>query len=85
VTKSIFLDAYKGMLSQLVMARKEAGMTQHDLAKALGKPQSFVSKFERAERRIDAVEFVLICRVLNADYAEIIKSVHDRLSADVAT
>lgn len=84
MAKSIFLDAYRGMLSQLIMARRAAGMTQHDLAKALGKPQSFVSKFERAERRIDAVEFVMICRALNADCAKIINSVHEWLSEDAA-
>lgn len=80
--KSIFLDAYRGMLSQLIMARKAAGLTQHDLARTLGKPQSFVSKFERAERRIDVVEFVAICRAVGAESLEIIKAVDDSLSAD---
>jgi transcriptional regulator with XRE-family HTH domain len=35
----------------LVLARKDAGITQVELALTLGKPQSFVSKFENGERR----------------------------------
>lgn len=50
--------------SLLVEARKAKGLTQAELADALGKPQSFVAKYERGERRIDVVEFVDITAVL---------------------
>lgn len=44
------------MLGRLRAARLGAGLTQHEVAKRLGKPQSFVSKVEAGERRIDAIE-----------------------------
>jgi hypothetical protein len=40
----------------LIAARKKAGLTQHDVAKRLKRPQSFVTKFEDGERRLDVVE-----------------------------
>jgi transcriptional regulator with XRE-family HTH domain len=46
-------------------ARKEAEMTQADLAVRLQKPQSFVAKYENGERRLDVVEFIEIARALS--------------------
>lgn len=43
------------------------------LAELLEKPQSFVSKYERGERRLDIVEFVEVCHQLGADPHDIIK------------
>ena len=48
----------------LVEARRDAGLTQVALAKKLGRPQSFVSKFERGERRLDVTEFLDVARAL---------------------
>lgn len=56
--KSIFSDRYKAFLAVLVDARRSAALTQVELAVRLGKPQSFVSKVETGERRLDFVEFV---------------------------
>jgi transcriptional regulator with XRE-family HTH domain len=47
---------YERLLAKLRDARLEAGLTQAQSAKALRKPQSFVSKCESGERRIDVVE-----------------------------
>lgn len=47
---------YARLLEKLREARLKAGLTQADAAKALRKPQSFVSKCESGERRIDVVE-----------------------------
>jgi transcriptional regulator with XRE-family HTH domain len=57
------------------MARHECGMTQKQLAMKLNKPQSFVSKFENGERRIDVIELMEIARALNSDYKKILQSV----------
>lgn len=43
------------------------GMTQTDVARELGRPQSFVSKYERGERRLDMIEFLDIAAVLEID------------------
>lgn len=47
---------YQQFLKQLRAARLQAGLTQVEVAGALGKPQSFVSRVETGERRLDIVE-----------------------------
>lgn len=61
--------------SLLIEARKAKGVTQADLAVALGKPQSFVAKYENGERRIDVVEFVDIAAVLGISTMEILSQI----------
>jgi transcriptional regulator with XRE-family HTH domain len=56
----------------LIEARKAAGIRQVDLAKALGRSQSFVSNYERGERRVDVAEFVLITRAVGVDARELL-------------
>ena len=48
--------AYRLMLDRLRLARSEAGLTQVKVAEVLGRPQSFVSKIESGERRLDPIE-----------------------------
>ena len=50
-----------------------AGLTQVQLAKKLRRPQSFVSKYETGERRLDVVEFLEIAKALSADPADLIR------------
>jgi transcriptional regulator with XRE-family HTH domain len=76
MTRSVFFGAYETLLACLVEARKASGITQVELADQLKRPQSFVSKFENGDRRIDVVEFIEICRALGVDPAGIVKSVH---------
>jgi transcriptional regulator with XRE-family HTH domain len=54
--KSIHSSKYKNVLKNLVKARHESDLMQIDVADKLKKPQSFVSKVERGERRLDIVE-----------------------------
>jgi transcriptional regulator with XRE-family HTH domain len=51
----------------LIEARENAGMTQVQVAELLSKPQSFVSKYERGERRLDFSEFIEIAAALEID------------------
>lgn len=53
----------KALLLLLRKVRKEAGLRQVDMAKALGLPQSYVSKYESGERRLDTLELRAVCRV----------------------
>jgi len=48
----------------IVQARKGAGLTQTQLSDMLGRPQSFVSKYEGGERRLDVIEFIEVCDAL---------------------
>lgn len=56
----------------LVEARKAAGLTQGDLAGKLGRTQTFVSNYERGERKIGVVELILIARVLGVEAQELL-------------
>ena len=73
--KSIYEGAYKALLALLVEARNEAGLTQHQLAEKLGRPQSFVSKVEHGDRRLDVIEFLEFCRLLQCDPYALLKRI----------
>jgi transcriptional regulator with XRE-family HTH domain len=64
---SLFPEFYDRALEQLVHARKTAGITQAALAEKLGRPQSFVAKYEGRERRLDVAEYLMIARALGVD------------------
>ncbi len=51
----------------LAEVRQGAGVTQDELAVRLQKPQSFISAYERGQRRVDVLELLLILRALGAD------------------
>ena len=65
--RSVFSAKYGRFREMLVNARKGKGMTQMDLALKLDRKQSYVSKFERGERRLDIVEFLEIAELLEID------------------
>lgn len=64
MAKSNFSQEYKAFRELLRHIRGESGMTQTELSSALGMPQSFVSKYEMGERRLDFVEVDRICSEL---------------------
>jgi transcriptional regulator with XRE-family HTH domain len=56
VKNSTHTAAYRAFRKKLVTARKEAGLTQKEVSVALKQPQSYVSKCESGEKRVDIVE-----------------------------
>lgn len=78
MTKSAFSRKQAQFRKILVQARRDAGLTQVALAKRLGRPQSFVSKFERGERRLDVPEFLDVARALGIDPARTIADLERR-------
>jgi len=60
-------NAYEIFRSVMINARKQKQITQKDLATLLDKPQSFVSKYESGERRLDIVEFFYIVKKIQID------------------
>jgi DNA-binding XRE family transcriptional regulator len=70
MTKSVFTDAYRALLESLKDARRDAGVSQTELARRLGKPQQFVSFIELGARRVDVIEFYAIMKALGADPGE---------------
>lgn len=51
----------------LERARRNAKVTQQELARRLSKPQSFISSYENGQRRVDVLEMILILHALNID------------------
>jgi len=54
--KTIFTKAHKDLVMQLIKARKTAKLKQAQVAKKLGKTQSYISKIEAGQRRVDTVQ-----------------------------
>ncbi len=65
--KSIYSAKYKIVLQNLLKAREESNLTQINVALKIQKPQSFVSKVERGERRLDVVELELFAKLYKKD------------------
>jgi len=65
---------YEVFRELLIKARKETGLTQVELAQLLNVPQSFVSKYERGERRLDFTEFIELAELLKIDISNFISS-----------
>ncbi len=59
--------------------RTEAGLRQSDLAKRLGQPQSFISKYESGERRLDVLELREICRALGISLKDFVERLEQTL------
>lgn len=67
MARSTHHQEYQAFLGLLRDLRVDAGVTQIMLAKKLGNTQTFISKIERGERRLDVVEFVEMCEALGVD------------------
>ena len=66
-------DLYARLQEVLIEARRAKNLTQVEVANRLGKPQSFVSKYESGERRLDVIEFIEVCKALSANPLSIIR------------
>jgi transcriptional regulator with XRE-family HTH domain len=62
-----YQKAYERFLGRLVQARREAGLTQVEVADRLDKARSFVSKCELGERRVDIVELQQMAKLYKKD------------------
>jgi len=68
-------NMYESLQKALVEARQSKGLTQTEIAMRLGKPQSFVSKYESGERRLDVVEFLGVCQALSVKPSSILNKI----------
>lgn len=70
----------QGRLQTLLrLARTEARLTQTDVARRLRQPQSFVSKYESGERRLDILELREVCQAIGLPLAEFISRLENAL------
>jgi transcriptional regulator with XRE-family HTH domain len=72
LAKAIASERHKVLIAFLVAKRKEAKLTQSDLAARLGESQSFVAHLESGQRRVSFVEFVELGEILGFDPAKVI-------------
>lgn len=77
--RSAFTEEYKVFLRLLREARKKKGMTQAELAERLGETQSWVSKCERGERRVDIVELRAFCQALDVPFLSFVEALDTEL------
>lgn len=77
--KTIHTKDQKTFLRLLKEAREKAGMTQEDLAARLGETQSFVSKCERGERRLDILEVRHFCMCIGVSFTLFCKQLDSTL------
>lgn len=70
---------YERLRRALADARLEQGLTQFDVASRLSKPQSYVSKYETGERRLDVVEFLEVCEAMTIDADSILSKLQGPL------
>ena len=71
--KTGYDDAYKELREVLISARREAGVSQEKLAAKLGRAQTFVSKIELGERRLDLIELLVWADALGVDAREVVE------------
>ena len=78
--KSLHSPEYLVFCALMTQTRKKAGLTQQALAQRLGRPQSFVAKYEGGERRLDVIEFMTVARAMGADPVLLLRTLSKRRS-----
>jgi len=73
MSKSVHSDDYRNIIKRLKEARLEADLSQQDVADKLGKPQSYISKIESGERRLDVAEIKKFANAFKKDVSFFIK------------
>jgi transcriptional regulator with XRE-family HTH domain len=77
--KTIYSREYAAVLRLLRQARENAGITQVALAKKLGQTQSFISKIERGDRRLDIIQLRTLCRIFGVTLLEFVERLEQAL------
>lgn len=70
--RTIHTEEHRRLIALLREHREAAGLRQVDLAERLDRPQSFVSKYEAGERRLDLVELRSVCVALGVSLADVV-------------
>lgn len=81
MAKSLHTPEYEYFRALLVAAREKTGFTQAEVSAKLGRPQSFVAKYEGGERRLDVIEFVQVCIALGVDPRSILSKLQAKVDA----
>lgn len=71
--KTIYSKGHKALIARIIKARKEAGLRQEDVGELLGRTQSYISKIEAGQRRVDIVQLKEFAKVYKKDLDFFIK------------
>jgi transcriptional regulator with XRE-family HTH domain len=74
VPRSIYSPEHRHLVELLREHREKAGVRQAELAARLDRPQSFVSKYESGQRRLDLIEVRQICTALDIDVVNLVRA-----------
>lgn len=69
---------HRRLIEEVAAARKAARMSQRALAEHLKRSDSYISKFEAGERRLEVCEFIELCEVIGADPGQLISRIQRR-------
>ena len=78
--KTLYSPEHEIFLDLLRKIRVDADLRQDDVAERLDKPQSFVSKYESGERRLDVLELREICAALDTTLARFVAELERKIS-----
>jgi transcriptional regulator with XRE-family HTH domain len=78
--KTIYTREYEVVLRLLKEARENSRVTQVKLAKKLRQSQSFVSKIERGDRRLDIIQLRTICKLVGTTLPEFVQRLEEELA-----
>lgn len=73
MNKTIYSKGHKALIARLIKAREDSGLIQKDVAKILKKTQSYVSKIEAGQRRVDIVQLQKFAKIYKKDLDFFIK------------
>ena len=73
--KTLATERHQRLIALIIEAREKVGMTQTDLADALGEYQSFVARLESGQRRLDVIEFIRLAEILDFDAPKLMAKV----------
>jgi transcriptional regulator with XRE-family HTH domain len=73
MTRSVFTEHYRYFLQLLIQERKNAGLSQQQLANKLNRPQSYISKYECGERRLDVIELLEVSEAIGFNVITLIQ------------
>jgi transcriptional regulator with XRE-family HTH domain len=77
MAKTLGTEQHKALIAMLIAKREAAGLTQAQLAEALGEYQSFVARLESGQRRVDVIELIEIAAILGFDAAKAVKAIEN--------
>lgn len=75
--KTIYQNRYRQLIQTLIQARKQAKLTQSEVAQKLDKPQSYIAKIEGKDRKLDVLEFIELCEILGVKPSNLIKEIEN--------